>query len=186
MQGSFLTEDYRNSAGKHRFASPQMIFLTEQLDQIHGIESKSGDEICVVVVVQAKSEGSDFEKRWATHASYCLSICPKYTRNRVVPLKYSQIGTIFAGTQFDPSRVVASGGYEEFCFGGHAEAEDFFHRYGNKLGESYSQFLDDTQSCCYAFDRLVQFADSDRGLWQKAFGLVVSTGLRAKVYWGLP
>ncbi|KAJ5379575.1 hypothetical protein N7509_012694 [Penicillium cosmopolitanum] len=82
MQGSFLTEGYRNSAGKHRFANPQMIFLTEQLGQIHNIESKNADEICVVVVVQAKSECSDFEERWATHASYCLSICPKYTRNR--------------------------------------------------------------------------------------------------------
>ncbi|KAJ6032505.1 hypothetical protein N7540_003237 [Penicillium herquei] len=127
MQGSFTTEDYRRSAGKHIFAEPFMIFLTLPLgdDGAQNMTKVAGngkdDNIRVIVPIQPcqqdRADDSSFlDERWDKHASFVRSTGAAYTRHRILEVSPDRLAQIFNQTQFDHRLVVTQGGYEEFAF----------------------------------------------------------------------
>lgn len=184
MQGYFSTADYQNTAGKHIFAEPFAIFLTEPLGPAF-IEERENPEI-VRVIVNLKPENDDehFQDEWDTHASFWQNVHIKYARHKILNLDDKRVQKIFAGTQFDPQYVARRGGYEEFVFDSEAEATAFFQKYAQDLCRSYTRFANVSISNCLAFDSQVIFDAADRGVWQVTAGLFVGTLLSAKVVLG--
>jgi hypothetical protein len=188
MQGSFTTEGYRESAGKHIFAQPFQIFLTEPLgtngarQALKNSRNEEGQTFRVIMPIQPRSANEvDFEERWNEHADFIRSIVSGYTLHRSLNILHDRLKQIFDQTQFDHRLVVAQGGYEEFVFGSRGEAESFFGRHGKEIRDSYSHFVDPAQFKVFIFDSVTKFAVEQRGLWQIGMGLVVGTALRLKI-----
>jgi hypothetical protein len=194
MQGSFTTQGYKDSAGKHIFAVPRKIYLTDRLepDSVarEGIlQSKDAVRLIVGLVPHDPTEISNFRKSWDKHASLCRAICTAdnqhyYQRNQILPLDAEHIETIFADTHFPANAVVRCGGYEEFVFQSGEAARAFCERYGEELRSSYEAFTTG-ESYFAGFDVVVQYDEKDRGYRQIVAGAVVGMILRAKVYFGL-
>lgn len=184
LQGSFTTQGYQESAGKHIFAIPRKIFLTARLEP--SMENIKDGNLIRVVSVLSPAESSDmsFRKSWDDHAVLCRSICSNYQRNQVLNINPERITQIFADTQFPDTAVLTNGGFEEFVFKSNTEAQAFFGRYGEELRSSYRGFASD-ESFCVGFDSLVHYGDSDRGYQQMVAGTVVGTLLRLKVFFGI-
>ncbi|KAJ5728641.1 uncharacterized protein N7483_003149 [Penicillium malachiteum] len=200
MQGSFSTDDYRRSAGKHIFATPFRIFLTERVEPLaSSITSNTGSSIVspiaekdaysirliVTVFPNSALSGAKSEEEWDRHAAWTHNLNIPYARYAVIPLDQERIQRIFDQTPFDPLLAADAGGYDEFLFASHEEATAFLEEYSSQLRSSYERFVDPTHSFAYAFDDLEQFGSSDRGLWQKTMGLLVGSLLRFKVYYNV-
>ena len=192
MQGSFTTQGYKESAGKHIFAVPRIIYLTDRLEPAaepeveERIKKAKGAVRLIVGLTPLDPNPSDFRKSWDKHASFCRAICPHYQRNQVLILSPERIVKIFADTQFPADTVVRVGGYEEFVFESHEAAEAFCERYGEELRESYDGFTTTTgESFCLGFDVVVQYDEVDRGYMQVIIGAVVGMMLRLKVFFGI-
>ncbi|RAO68964.1 uncharacterized protein BHQ10_004976 [Talaromyces amestolkiae] len=198
LQGSFSTEDYRQSAAKHQFARPFQLFLTERDESsisaslntssttLTEIE-KTATRLVVTVIPKTLSdnENTKFEEQWSRHAQWVCSLGASYTRYRVIPLDETRSRKIFDGTPFDPRLVVTAGGYDEFMFQSQENAAQFLAEHGPQLRSSYLEFVDIDHSHAYAFDHVVQFGTEDRGTWQTIFGLLVGSALRVKVFFGI-
>ena len=199
MQGSFTTQGYKESAGKHIFAVPRIIYLTDRLEPapVAVVASRiknAKDAVRLIVGLTPQDNNanpSNFRKSWDKHASFCRAICPHYQRNQVRPLTSEHIQKIFTDTQFPAGAVVHGvGGYEEFVFENHEAVEVFCERYGEELRESYAGFAattgDGGRSFCLAVDVVVQYdEEADRGYLQVIVGAVVGMMLRLKVYFGV-
>lgn len=186
LQGSFSTEDYRQSAAKHLFASPFRLFLTERAEAMSSpatfTEAGEYTTRVVITVIPSDSDTTKFEDKWNQHAQWACTLGTVYTRYRVIPLDQTRIRKIFDGTPFDSHLVATAGGYDEFMFQSQEDAVQFLAEYGTQLRSSYLEFVNVDQSRAYAFDHVVQFGVSDRGKWQTIFGLLVGSALRIKVY----
>ncbi|OQE07176.1 hypothetical protein PENVUL_c014G09448 [Penicillium vulpinum] len=180
LQGALSTEGYQKSAGSHVFAIPLKVYVTEKLNPAIEVEIQSHDSIRVMVGLSPLSPSS-FLQKWSEHAAFCRSICDRYQRHQTIPLDAPKIEQIFGHTQFTPSTVVTSGGYEDFVFSTRAEAQAFFDQYGSAIRASYDCFVDPKTSCCYAFDNVVQYSPSDRGLIEIVVGFFIGIALRFKV-----
>ena len=181
MQGSFSTQGYRDSAGKHIFATVLKIFLTERLEPNMEQIRKGNPVRLLSFLVPADPLESNFRRSWDNHAIFCRSICSNYQRNQVLRLEPERIVKIFNGTQFPEASVVRYGGYEEFVFEGNADAQAFFDRYGEQIGSSYEGFIT-KESFCVGFDTVVQYDDTDRGYQQIITGTILGMILRAKLF----
>ncbi|KAJ6013972.1 hypothetical protein N7540_008563 [Penicillium herquei] len=199
MQGSFSTDDYRRSAGKHIFATPFRMLLTECIEPPSSINSDTGSPIAsstaqqdvysirliITVFPNSVLSRAKFEEEWGRHTAWTHSLNIQYTRYAVISLDRERIQRIFDQTPFDPLLVADAGGYDEFLFASHDEATAFLEKYSSQLRSSYKRFVDPIQSFAYAFDELEQFGSADRGLWQKTMGLLVGSLLRFKVYYNV-
>ena len=190
MQGSFTTQGYKESAGKHIFAVPRMIYLTDRLEpaveaEVHE-RIKTKDAVRPIVGLNPNDPNpSSFRKSWDKHASFCRTICPHYQRNQVLTISPERIQKIFTDTQFPADTVVRYGGYEEFVFESNEAAEAFCERYGEDLRKSYDGFTRTGESYCLGFDVVVQYDEVDRGFLQVITGALVGMMLRLKVYFGV-
>lgn len=184
MQGSFQTQGYKDSAGKHIFAQPRMIFLTNQLEPEVEHMNKNNTIRLVCVLNPLDPLDSNFRKSWDKHASFCRTICANYQRNQVLKLDPEQINIIFFGTQFPKDAVMNYGGYEEFLFASIEDSQAFCKEHGEELGLSYSEFTT-KDSYCVGFDVTVQYDHVDRGYQQIIAGAIVGTILRFKVFFGI-
>jgi hypothetical protein len=198
LQGSFSTEDYRQSAAKHHFASPFRIFLTERdettiCSNVNGCSATSTEAgkdatRLVITVIPGSLSDSDitkFEEKWDRHAQWVCNLGISYARYRVIPLDQTRLRQIFDGTPFDSQLVTTAGGYDELIFQSQEDAVHFLAEYGAQLRSSYLEFVNIDQSRAYAFDHVVQFGAGDRGPWQTIFGILVGSALRIKVFFGV-
>jgi hypothetical protein len=184
LQGSFTTQGYKSSAGKHIFAVPRKIFLTERLEPpVENFRKRNAVRVVVILLPTESSEGN-FRTYWDKHADLCRSTCSNYQRNQVLNIGTDKVAKIFIDTAFPASAVVGEGGFEEFVFQSNAEAQAFFTQYGEELRLSYDGFTSDA-SFCVGFDTVVHYDDGDKGYQQIITGIAVSLLLRIKVYLGI-
>lgn len=180
LQGALHTSDYQQSAGKHMFADPKYLFLTEPLEPVATpSRSSAGISVMLFIGLTPKDDG-DFRSAWDKHASFARSTCEYYQRNAVMSLPQAQIDAIFEGTQFPIPRNVSRGGTETFIFASVKEAQAFCDQHSTALAASYKAFVDEKASWCLVSDFVEQWGESDIGIKQQVIGTVLGSVLGAK------
>jgi hypothetical protein len=76
------------------------------------------------------------------------------------------------------------GGYEEFVFRDFVQAQEFIDKHRGDLESSYKSFCSE-ESYFAGFDFVVQYSETDMGIWQTGVGTVVSKALQAKAFFGM-
>jgi hypothetical protein len=187
LQAALHTSGYRDSAGKHEFAVPQHLFLTERLEPEVSFDNlaMAAKPVMLMMVLAPKSHNdSVFQEAWDHHAMFSRSVCPRYQRNKTLPVSDAQVKAVFVDTQFPVSTYLAEGGYEEFIFANVEEAQSFLEEHGQSLASSYRGFCRE-DSWCAMFDFVEQYGQSDIGLRQRIAGAVIGAFLGTKTVIGL-
>jgi hypothetical protein len=182
LQSALKTSGYKNSAGKHVFATTEQVFLTHRLDEDAGgslprawpRSGATGLPVLLVMVLSARPGLSDAEFRtaWDAHAAKWRLLGAAYQRNLALPLTLQQVEAVLGGTAFTPERFALTGGYEEFGFESGEAAQKFIDAHGTALQQSYATFCG-PKSYFAGFDRVVPYQESDRGIKQKVVSAVI-------------
>ena len=183
LKGALKTSGYRNSAGKHVFAKPAQLFLTEPLEPA-SLGAQEPNILLIMVVIPLSKERVAFRRAWDEHAAKFHGKCAHYQRNPAMSLSLSQVEEILGGSQFTPALCQLEGGYEEFGFPTLEDAQRFLGDHREDLEKSYASFCDPA-SYCLPSDYVVQYGESDIGVQQKLVGKIVSTILSVKATLGL-
>ncbi|KAK4983785.1 hypothetical protein LTR66_008706 [Elasticomyces elasticus] len=173
------TKGYKESAGKHEFARPLKILLTERLesDATSYVAAQPGAVRLITVVYPLSSTPTDkFRAQWAVHTESFGHLCPHYQRNICLDLTRERIDEVLEQTQFSPAEPVLQGGYEEMVFSDAQMAQEFLDKHSKQMQLSYENFCS-AKSFCVGLDSVVQHSEGDRGIKQVILGRVVSMAL---------
>jgi hypothetical protein len=184
LQSALKSSGYKNSAGKHVFATSQHVFLTNRLEEDTGssvdrawpVGTASVRPVLLVMALSPK-EGLDdatFRTAWDKHATRWRGLGAAYQRNLALPLTRPQVEAVLGGTAFTPGLCALRGGYEEFSFASGEAAQKFVDDHGAALQQSYASFCGNG-SYFAGFDRVVPYQESDRGPRQKLMARVIRT-----------
>lgn len=199
LQGSLQSAEYRASpAAKHKFATPQHIFLTERLESDTHAQGPSlgrpsqiakGHQRPVVLIAALTPEPGlneiEFKERWAKHGDRTRALgMAYYQRNSVISVPREQLYATFAETQFSAEKYWDRGGYEQFVFASIEQAQSFCNEHGQALRTSYEGFCDMQLSWCAGFDYVEHWGREDIGLKQRALGSILGAVLGAKTSFG--
>jgi hypothetical protein len=189
LQGSLHSSGYKESAGKHVFATSHQVFLTEYLEvdaadtvdrawPLNASPEAAPVLLLMVLIPTEQTSDAQFRAAWDVHADRWRKLGVVYQRNMVLPLTPEQVEAILEGSLFPPSVTVRRGGYEEFIFPSCKEAQEFVDTYSDEMQKSYAGFCG-PESYFSGFDRKVPFAEGDRGFKQKVMNIVLQTVFQA-------
>lgn len=187
LGASLHTQGYKDSAGKHVFATTSQVFMTERLEPDRALDTANMATavLLTIILIPADNQSDDeFRTKWDQHAAIVRDKIPSYQRNIALPLSPQKVESILHDTAFTPSLCVSRGGYEELVFPTLESAQSFLDKHAHELRESYRDFAGE-QSYLASFDHAIVYSEEDRTFKQMLTGALVSNILWAKTILGL-